>query len=634
MSKISLTLYCLLFAIVSNAQDLSLSALSIPNELKENANAVIRNEQININILAVDEMIVTQKRTVTVLNKSGNSSAEMYEHYDNDTKITKLSAVIYDAFGKEIQKYSKGKFLDVSAVDGGTLYSDDRVKYLDYTPISYPYTLVFESEYKTSSTGFIPSWVPVSRYFVAVENSKYTIVNAPKIPWRKKNINFTNFDIKVDELEDNITYSIQNQPAFEPENVSIDFREFVPRTIFALESFSLKGTSGNNPNWKDFGLWMHEKLLKGRDELSPETIAIVNKMVEGVTDPIEKAKLVYQYMQQKTRYISVQVGIGGWEPIAANLVDNVGYGDCKGLTNYTKALLDAVGVTSYYTVVYADDKIDIDKDFSSLQGNHVILNIPNNGKDIWLECTNQTIPFGFLGDFTDDRDVLVVTPEGGIIKHTASYKNEQNLQATKAAIQLLENGDLTATIKKVSTGIQYDSSVILDRFTHDELIKSYKTGIWSYINNLEINKAVLDNNKNEIKFTENVEVSVQNFATINEVDYLFRVNVFNRNSFVPNKYKDRKLPLKIERGYKDTDEYVFAIPSSYKFESLPAATEIITKFGEYKLKFKQINQTSFSYSRELFIKEGVYPKEDYEEYRNFRRTIAKLENLRIAIIKK
>ena len=37
---------------------------------------------------------------------------------------------------------------------------------------------------------------------------------------------------------------------------------------------------------------MHEKLLKGRDELSPETIAIVNKMVEGVTDPIEKAKLV------------------------------------------------------------------------------------------------------------------------------------------------------------------------------------------------------------------------------------------------------------------------------------------------------------------------------------------------------
>ncbi|MDP4989489.1 MAG: DUF3857 domain-containing protein, partial [Polaribacter sp.] len=288
MIKPSLFLYFLFFAIVSNAQDLSLSALSIPKELKENANAVIRNEQIDINILAVDEMIVSEKRTITILNKLGNASAAMYQHYDNDTKITKLSAIIYDAFGKEIQKYPKGKFLDASAVDGGTLYSDDRVKYLDYTPTTYPYTLVFESEYKTSSTGFIPGWVPINRYFVAVENSQYNIVNTPKIPWRKKNVNFTNFDIKVEELDNNITYTIKNQSAFEPENVSIDFREVVPKTMFALESFSLKGTLGNNPNWKDFGLWMHEKLLKGRDELSPETIAIVKNMIDGVTDPIER----------------------------------------------------------------------------------------------------------------------------------------------------------------------------------------------------------------------------------------------------------------------------------------------------------------------------------------------------------
>ncbi|MBG7613513.1 DUF3857 domain-containing protein [Polaribacter sp. BAL334] len=612
---------------------MSLSALLIPKELKENANAVIRNEQIVINILAVDEMVVSEKRTITILNKLGNSSAAMYQHYDNDTKITKLSAIIYDAFGKEIQKYPKGKFSDASAVDGGTLYSDSRVKYLEYTPTTYPYTLVFESEYKTSSTGFIPGWVPINRYFVAVENSEYKILNTPKIPWRKKNINFSNFNIKIEELENNITYSIKNQPAFEPENVSINFRDIAPKTIFALESFSLKGTLGNNPNWKDFGLWMHEKLLKGRDVLSPETIAIVKNMIDGVTDPIERAKLVYQYMQQKTRYISVQVGIGGWEPIAANLVDDVGYGDCKGLTNYTKALLDAADVTSYYTVVYADDKINIDKDFSSLQGNHVILNIPNNGNDIWLECTSQTMPFGFLGDFTDDRDVLVVTPEGGIIKHTASYKNEQNLQASKATIQLSENGSLTATIQKVSTGIQYDSSVGLERYSQEELIKSYKTDVWDYINNLEINKAGLENNKKTVQFTENLEVSVENFATVNETEFLFRVNVFNRNSFVPNKYKDRKLPLKIERGYKDTDDYIFKIPENYKIESLPAETALVTKFGEYKLKFNKIDETSFSYSRELFIKEGLYPKEDYEEYRNFRRTIAKLENLRIAIIK-
>ncbi len=55
-------------------------------------------------------------------------------------------------------------------------------------------------------------------------------------------------------------------------------------------------------------------------------------------------------MQDKTRYISVQIGIGGWKPMLADDVNKLGYGDCKGLTNYTKALLEAVDVPSYYTL--------------------------------------------------------------------------------------------------------------------------------------------------------------------------------------------------------------------------------------------------------------------------------------------
>jgi hypothetical protein len=55
-------------------------------------------------------------------------------------------------------------------------------------------------------------------------------------------------------------------------------------------------------------------------------------------EPIMKAKLIYDYVQQKSRYVSIQVGIGGWKPMDASDVDRLGYGDCKGLTNYTKAL--------------------------------------------------------------------------------------------------------------------------------------------------------------------------------------------------------------------------------------------------------------------------------------------------------
>lgn len=615
------------------SQTTNYSALTIPIDLKENSNAVVRDNSIEIIIEDFDKMVVKKREVVTVLNKLGNVNARIAESYDDDTKITDLSVVIYDAFGTKIKKYREKDFLDVSAVDGGTLYSDSRVKYLDYTPASYPYTVVFLSEYKTSTTGFIPWWFPVNGYFVAVEKSQYSIKNPKGIPYRKKEKNIEGFPIKSSHSETAIEYSIENQKAYKYENNTVSYREILPKVIVTLNKFTLKGVYGEYTNWKEFGAWMHKELLTGRDVLDESTKTKMQDLVKGASDPIEKAKLVYQFMQDKTRYISVQVGIGGWEPIAANFVDKVGYGDCKGLTNYTKALLDAVGVTSYYTVVYADKKRDIDKDFASIQGNHIILNIPNKGKDVWLECTSQTMPFGFLGDFTDDRNVLVITPEGGVIKRTTTYKDEVNLQTTKGAIALKEDGSLNATLKVVSKGLQYDTKQPQEGYTEEELNKHYKSRLWSYNNNLEIVSAKLENNKENIVFTEDLEVSIKNYASINAQEYLFRVNVFNRNTFVPKRYKKRNLPLKISSGYKDVDAYEIKIPEGYTITTLPAEKELKTKFGSYKVNFTKINNSTFKYHKTIVIKEGVYTKEDYKLYRSFRRSIAKYENLRIAITK-
>ncbi len=618
----------------SYCQSLNYSSVIIPDKLKENANAVVRNNILEVTLLNIDEMIVRKKRVITILNKQGNSFKSLYAHYDDDTKITKLSAIIYNAFGKQIKKYSKSKFLDVSAVDGGTLYSDSRVKYIDYTPITYPYTVVYECEYKTSSTGFIPSWYPVTGYGLSLEKSSYILNNPKKIAIRKKEKNFKKYSIENNSSTFDYKYSLQNKPAVKYENLTLSFRNFMPYLMVSANDFTLKGVHGKASNWKEFGKWMYDSLLKDRNIVDNTTKIKILKLVEDVNDPIEKAKIVYKYMQDKTRYISVQVGIGGWQPITAKEVDEMGYGDCKGLTNYTKSLLDIVGVKSNYTVVYAKEKRNIDKEFSSIQGNHVILNIPNKEDDIWLECTSKTMPFGFLGDFTDDRDVLVVTPEGGVIKHTPVYKNEHNLKVTKANIKFSEKGNLAASLQITSTGTQYDRNFHKSDFNKKELSKNYKEKKWGYNNNLEIVSANVINNKELVELTEELEVTVANYAIVNEKEYLFRVNVFNRNVYVPRKYRTRNLPFKIERGYKDIDEYIIEIPASYQLINLPIDKNIQTKFGVYKLNIEKVSETKIKYKKTFLLKQGVYNKEDYKVYRDFRKKTSKLENLRIAITKK
>jgi len=614
------------------SQDINNIGFVLPDSLTENANAVVREAQMNIVIEDIDRMVVKVKRKITILNKVGhNRFFDTYAFYDNDSKIKKISCKIYNSFGKEIKKFSKSKFKDVSAVDGGTLYSDSRLLYVEYTPTSYPYTFEFDYEYVTTTTAFIPKYTPVYSYNLSVQNSSFSIINQTNSKIRFKENRLEGFKVAQNKLPNGFKYEVKGIKAIDFEAASLGFKNIRPEVKFTLNNFSLSGVDGYATNWKEFGAWMHEKLLKGQDQLDQATIIKVKNLVKGVDDDLEKAKIVYKFMQDRTRYISVQVGIGGWEPIAANQVDKVGYGDCKGLTNYTKAMLDAVGVTSYYTVVHADDRVDMDEDFASIQGNHVILNLPYKGKDYWLECTSQIAPFGFLGDFTDNRKVLVVTPEGGIIKRTDSYLNEDNLQITKAKIEVDVKGNLRSLVKRTSEGTQYDAVYFLDNYTKKELVEYYKSRRWSYNNNLEVVNYKLSNDKDSVRFQEEVEVSINSYAAISNNEMLLRLNVFNKNNYVPKRYRNRRLPMQIQRGYLDKDVYEISIPDNYSIGALPQPKVLSSKFGEYSVTVTKKDNKTLVYTKIFLLKDGQYTKEEYNAYRKFRKSIAKYEHLRISL---
>ncbi|MBB1194509.1 DUF3857 domain-containing protein [Flavobacterium sp. SOK18b] len=633
--KIS-TFVCLLFIALTfqvSAQKREYVSLIISDSLKENSNAVIRLNQIDITISSQKSMTVKEKRVVTVLNQNGLNAIHAVESYDKRKTVKAIEAVVYDAFGNEIKKIKRKDFKDQSASGGGTLFSDGRYLTIDYTPTQYPFTIVYESETETSNTAFIPSWLVLTDFYVSVEKSILNVTFPSGLGFKKKEFNFEKFKIiKEKDTDTQLTYSVENVLAQKYEDYTPVSKIF-PKVMMGLENFNLEGVDGTAKNWNEYGKWFSENILKGTEILNDDSKAKIKTLVGSETDPIKKAKIVYKFVQEKSRYVSVQVGIGGFKPMPANDVDRLGYGDCKALSNYTRALLEVVGVPSYYTELYGDSNIrDIEADFFSIQGNHVILCIPNGPENIFLECTSQTDPFGFQANFTDDRDVVVMKPDGGHIIHTKKYQDKDNSQISKGSYSIDANGDFFGKVEIVSRGTQYHQKQGIEKLSAIEKDAHYKN-YWSVINNLKIGTIDLVNNKDSVQFTENVAFSSSNYTSVIGGKMMMVLNAYNQYSGSVKRIRNRKHPFEIPRGYIDVDEIEVHLPPGFSVDFLPNGFELNTKFGEYKTEIIKKDDSNLIYKRSLFLKKGLYSNEEYEDYRLFMEQISRNDNAKVLLTK-
>ena len=628
-------LILLIISVSSFAQKLEYSVSLIPDSLKTNANAVIRFNQTDIVLSSQKKMKIATKRVVTVFNEKGLNSIDAVEYYEKTSTINSMDAVVYNSFGKEIKKIKRSDFKDQSASGDGTMYSDSRVIYMDYTPTEYPFTVVYESEKTTSNTAFIPFWLPVEGYFLSVEKKIVNLYFSSDLGFRKKEMNFSKFKIeKTTETASQLSYQVSNIVAQKKEVNSPYFLDFFPKVIFGVDRFNLEGVDGVAKNWKEYGKWYYDNLLKGTDELSEETLAKIRALVGNESDKIAKAKIVYKFVQAKVRYVSIQVGIGGFKPMLAKDVDRLSYGDCKALSNYTRALLAAVGVDSYYTELYgSSNKMNIEPDFFSVQGNHVILAIPTDNQYVFLECTSQDTPFGYQANFTDDRQALLIKPDGGDVVKTKNYEDDENKQISKGSYRLDEKGDFAGKITIISEGTQYASKVRVEKMLPNER-EAYFKEYWDNINDLKISNLKINNNKEKISFTIDVELQSTAYGSITGNSMMFPINAFNNYSQIPQRYRSRNNPFEIERGFYDDDEIEIVIPENYNIDAKPTNYDIKDKFGEYKTEIVSESPTKLVYKRKLMINKGFYDKSEYENYRKFMEQIAKADTSKILLTKK
>ncbi|MBS1597920.1 MAG: DUF3857 domain-containing protein [Bacteroidetes bacterium] len=601
------------FSAKLNAQEISYDTSSIPANVKNNVPVVVRSENIEFEVPDIDHAKLSVHKVITILNDKGKDRLYFREITDKFTSLDDFEVRMYDMNGKSIGKYKQKDLRSMSIAEG---FMDDDKRYLLQVSVPfYPVTIEYNYKIKFKGTLLYPHY-EVLEPNEGVEFSSFTVKIAKELDLRYKE---KNIQIKPVIKEDGnykvYNWQVKNLSPIVYEEGAVSYESRYPSILLAPNHFKLDDYEGDMTSWKSFGIW-YGNLSKGMDILSDEKKVFYNDLVKNATNDREKVKIIYNYLQKNFRYVSIQLGIGGFKPFPADFTDSKKYGDCKGLSNYMQAVLHVIGIKSYQALINARyNKEPVDPEFPCDQFNHVIVCVPLQKDSIWLECTSRTTDFGTLGSFTENRNALLITENGGVLVATPKSVSSNNTIKIRTMVDLKEDGSGKTNTTFTAIG-EYKQDMIN---LMDEKADEQKSSImdrWGFKDPSEI-KFVDDQYPNDFKLT--VEQELETIPELKTGSKMFlNPSICNIWTFKLPKAENRQLDYYFTCPFEKTDTTIFKLPGGYKADALPESKSNSCKYASYSIKYWYEETTGKIFSAtKIVLTQYKIPAKEYVGVKKF-----------------
>lgn len=604
MIKYILIIEFIFFQIISFAQDFNAELITQETNIEVNNNRIIKSYYYEIKIN----------------NRTGEKYTRITIPYSKLNKVSNLEACIKDSNGTIVKKLKKGEITERSSISDFSFYEDDYIKEFTLKHNSYPYTLEYSYQVQQNEFLYIDYWTPIIDNKIPTQTAslKVSVPLNYKISYLNKNVKMP----KIDTLENIIHYQwhtsyieIMKNEVFSP-----PVYEFIPSVAITPDNFNYE-KEGSFKDWGTYGNWQYE-LLKGLNTLPILEKGKILALVKDIKNDKEKIKILYHFLQDETRYINITIETGGLKPFPATYVADNKYGDCKALTNYFKAVLDYIGIQSYYTKVYAGNPVNkIDKNFPSQQFNHVLLYIPQQDEDIWLDCTSDGA-FNYLGTFTQNRDAFIIDYNNSHFLKTPALNPMDVLEIRKIEITYNPGG---ANIRFQNTykGDTYENLLHLERdYNESEKSRIVRNNIVDDGFQLK-NYQIIKQDRDSVKIGLLYEATSQHIYKHYGNDILISNIPFSIP--YPEKPEDRKLPVQINYPVYNIDTLIYEIPAGHKLHKTPDNYSIISKYGEFNFNIYE-NDKNVMVAKSLLFHSGYYPVSEYEEFYHFCHQVSEIEN--------
>ena len=392
-------------------------------------------DSITVDCRVKGHRIVVEKSVrLTINNAHGDKHNGLVVYESRYSRVKSVSARVLNAQGEEIYRRKKKDLRKTCGFGRMQLYQDVCYYTCELGAPKYPYIIEYDCKTEVKS---LFGWPGLTmQYEIPVDYASYTLTisNQDRFRYRVYGLSISP---TVEQTSDGTIYrwEAHDIPALDDAGFLPPDLESPARIVFVPEQFELDGYEFQGTDWTAVGSWYH-KLARGR-YLQEEHL--MNR--EPEVDNMTVAREIYDDVIRTTRYVAVTIGIGGWQPIAAEETEKTGYGDCKALTTLLISRLRNSGLEAYPCLLSTKSSGPIDTAFPALQFNHVITMAFVNGDTLWMDPTCQNCPMNDIPMSDENSAVLIVDSGGGYLGHTPASTAEENMVIQTTDLHL--NRDLT-----------------------------------------------------------------------------------------------------------------------------------------------------------------------------------------------
>jgi hypothetical protein len=608
------------------------AARPLPPLPAETEAVVLLDEQTTV-VSPKGTLATTCRRAVKVLRPSGVGAARsLVRAGAYDIKVRSMTGWVVNPAGEPRQVTMKNAISSSLAPD--TLYMDAKLIMLIVPEVDVGSLVGFEWEEELTPPSLEDGCAFQGQLPVLL--ARYSLSLPPRWASDFYWVNWTPVEPKHDPTAlQTQTFEISNIPAIFDEPFKPNDRALAGRLVVRLRSPE-KGAR-SFAGWPDMGAW-YESLSRERRVPGDAVSQKAKTLTANSPDSLARMRVLAEFVQKHIRYVSIQIGIGGFQPHSASSILANRYGDCKDKATLLSAMLRAVGVDSHYVIVHTDrGTVTLESPVSLYNFNHAILairlpdDVPDGGLDslvrhprlgrlLIFDPTMPTTPLGRLPFYLQDNTALLVAEGGGELIRLPRPSPESNLLDRTGRLVLTSDGALVGEIREIRRGSLADSlryqmqtSSEADRRKYLETFLSRSFASFT-LKDFEFRN--LESAQDDLLVT--YRFIAPSYAKRAGGFLVVRPRVAGQKAIdlTSREKEPRRYPIDLETTSLERDEFVLELPDGCAVEGLPKPAEIDAGFALYRSATEASGRT-LVYRREYRLLEPLLPASRFDEALKF-----------------